>query len=98
KILGYISSVINFDEKDLNSEDYPEFLESRRNYFNTVLDIDQLKIFEINDSKLTAVYGDIYPSRQEIAPIINHDFSSSDDAWLKLNLSGENYFTYVLKN
>lgn len=98
KILGYISSVINFDEKDLNSKNYPEFLESRRNYFNTVLDIDQLKIFEITDSKLSAAYGDIYPSRKEIEPIINHDFSTTNDAWLKLNLSGENYFTYVLKN
>ena len=96
--LGYITAVAELNEEDYISNNIPEFLESKKNYLNNVIDINQLKIFEFSNGKLTKVFGDIFPSTEEVEPILNEKFQKYNDAWLKLSLSRETYFAYVLKN
>ena len=64
--IGYVTASIGFDLQNLGSNNLPDFLESNTNIINSVLDVRRLKIFEFDDSKLTHVYGDIYPSRDQI--------------------------------
>jgi signal transduction histidine kinase len=96
--LGFISISILWDPDAPGFTGIPEFLQSTGSTLNSVLDFSQLKIFEFSDSKLVNVYGDIYPSRDQFLPIINSDFTMTDDAWLTLNLNEERYLTYALRH
>jgi two-component system nitrogen regulation sensor histidine kinase NtrY len=95
--IGYITASIGFELQNLGSNSLPDFLESKTNIINSVLDMQRLKIFEFTDSKLTHVYGDIYPSRDQIKPILDAKLSTDNEAWLTLSLNNENYYAYVLK-
>ncbi len=95
--LGYITASIGFDPQNLGANNIPDFLESNKNIINSVIDINQLKIFEFSDSKLIHVYGDIYPSRDQIKPVLNAQFSADNEAWLELKLNDEYYYAYLLR-
>ncbi|MHB1686594.1 MAG: sensor histidine kinase [Ignavibacteriaceae bacterium] len=95
--IGYISATISYDLKTLFVNDIPDFLESKNNFINSVLDINNLKIFLFKDSKLSQVYGDIYPSRDQIKPILNADFNGDNESWLNLSLNDENYFIFAFR-
>ncbi|MHB8852613.1 MAG: sensor histidine kinase [Ignavibacteriaceae bacterium] len=95
--VGYLSAVIGYDLKTLFVNDIPDFLESKNNNINSVLDIANLKIFLFNDSKLAQVYGDIYPSRNQIKPILSADFNGDNEAWFNLSLNGQNFFIFAIK-
>ncbi len=97
-VLGYVSAAINENILNVEGDNFPEFLESKKNIINSVIDPEQLKIFEFSNNKLSQVYGDIYPSLDQIKPIINSDFSMDNEAWIYLSLNGENYLTYALKS
>ena len=95
--LGYVLASIEIDI--LNpGRNIPEFLESRKNILNSVIEPEQLKIFEFRDSRVSKVYGDIFPSLNLSKTITNAQFSADNEAWLTLNLSGESYVAYILKN
>jgi two-component system nitrogen regulation sensor histidine kinase NtrY len=96
-VAGYIGAVLNFTLQNWGARNIPDFLESKKNIINSVLDLRQLKIFEFRNSKLAQVYGDIYPSRDQYEPILKAKFSQDNEAWMTTNLNGENYFTYALK-
>ncbi len=96
-ITGYIGAVLNFTLQNWGARNIPDFLESKKNIINSVLDVRQLKIFEFRNTSLIQVYGDIYPSRDQYQSIINAEFSQENEAWMTINLNGENYFTYALK-
>ncbi len=96
--LGYITASIGFDIQDIGTTAIPDFLESKKNIINPVIDVSRLKIFEFTDSKLTHVYGDIYPSRDQIKPILNAQFNQDNEAWLTVSLSNENFYAYLLRN
>jgi len=96
--LGYITASIGFDLQDLSTNAIPNFIESKKNIINPVIDVSRLKIFEFSDSKLTHVYGNIYPSRDQIMPILNASFNQDNEAWITLQLSNENFYAYLLKN
>jgi signal transduction histidine kinase len=95
--IGYISAAINYNLQNIGNEKIPPFLRSGKNLINSVLDVKQLKIFRFSNDILTQVYGDIYPSRDQIKPILNADFTRDNEAWMNLTINGENYLTYVLK-
>ncbi len=97
-VSGYIGAVLNFTLQNWGARNIPDFLESKKNIINSVLDVRQLKIFEFRNSKLIQVYGDIYPSRDQYEPIVNAKFSQDNEAWMTVNLNGENYITYALKD
>jgi len=95
---GYISAFVSFDIKSIGASDFPDFIESNLAILNRVIDVKKLKIFQFNDDKLTQVYGDIYPSRDQIKQILNSKLDSIyNDAWLKLKFDTENYEAYLLK-
>jgi signal transduction histidine kinase len=98
KLLGYISAVINFTRRDFSVENIPDFLKPMNNFFNTVINVEQLKVFEFIDNKLNYVYGNVYPSRDESAKILKADYSPNKEAWLNTQLSGEGYITYASKS
>src|SRR5690606_31078297 len=52
---GYISSSIGFSLQNIGAGNIPNFLESRKNIINSVVNFRLLKIFEFTDSKLTQV-------------------------------------------
>ena len=95
--LGYVTASIGFNIQNLGSNSIPDFLESKKNIINSVLDLKLLKIFKFTNSSLTQVYGDIYPSRDQIKPILNAKLSQDNEAWLEISLNGEDYYTYILK-
>lgn len=95
--IGYITASVGFDPQNLGSNNIPDFLESNKNIINSVIDINQLKIFEFSDSKLTHVYGDIYPSRDQIKPILDAQFSPDDEVWKEIKLNDESFYAYLLK-
>jgi two-component system, NtrC family, nitrogen regulation sensor histidine kinase NtrY len=96
--LGYISASVVFDPRSPSGVDYPDFLVSHKNFLNPVVDASQLKIFEILNSRLTYVYGDIYPSREQIMPLINTDYGDDNESWQIFTLNNERYLAYALKN
>lgn len=96
--LGYIAASISFSLQNLGAQNIPDFLESKKNIVNSVLDVSQLKIFQFYNSKLKEVYGDIYPSRDQTKPIFKKEFNQDNEAWLELSLNGENYYTYLQKS
>ncbi len=98
KRVGYISVSILWSPGFPGFTSVPEFLQSQGSVFNSVFDFSQLRIFEFSDSKLASVYGDIYPSRDQILPIINSDYSTGSDKWLTINLNEEKYITYALRH
>ena len=95
--IGYVTASIGFDLQNLSTSSLPDFLASKSDMLNSVLDLHRLKIFEFTDSKLTHVYGDIYPSRDQIKPILDAKLSQDNDAWLNLSINKEIFYTYVLK-
>ncbi len=96
---GYITAFVSFDIESISANDIPDFIKSNLSIFNRVIDINQLKIFQFTNSKLTQVYGDIYPSRDQIKQIVQAEIDSNyNDKWLKLKFEGENYEAYLLKD
>lgn len=96
---GFVSAGLNFNISKIGASDFPDFLESDLSIFNQVLNIKQLKIFLFLNGEMIQVYGEIFPSREQIKLILNTPLNSTfNDAWTKINFSGENYETYILKN
>lgn len=95
---GYLSVAVSFDLQSIGAVQFPDFLESSSSILNRVIDIRQLKIFELTDNVLTQTYGDRYPSREQIKDITNAKLSEFNDGWLNLNFEGENFITFILKS
>jgi signal transduction histidine kinase len=98
KIIGYLTALIEIDSKSIGPLNVPDFLESRKNIVNSVIDPNQLLVFKFEDTKLTNVVGDIYPSRDQLTPILDAKYSNDNECWLKIKLNGEDYITYLLKD
>lgn len=96
--IGYIAASIQWETNFPLVTSIPDFIQSKKTSYNSVVDFSRVKIFEIKDSKLVRVIGDIYPSRDQILPIINYNFAQSNDGWISLNLNEEKYIAYLLKH
>lgn len=94
---GYLALAVSFDLSSISALNFPEFLESSTSILNRVIDIRNLKIFEFTNNELTQVYGDRYPSREQIKEIISTKLSDFNDGWIRLNFEGENFITFILK-
>ncbi len=95
--LGYISASIGYDLNTLFVNNIPDFLESKNNNLNSVLDLANLNIFIFANSKLTQVYGDIYPSLDQIKPIVNADFNGDNEVWLNTSLNDQKFNIFAVK-
>lgn len=96
--IGYIAASMQWETNFPFLTSIPDFIQSKKTSFNSVVDFSRVKIFEFKDSKLVRVIGDIYPSRDQILPIINYNFAQSNDGWISLNLNEEKYIAYLLKH
>lgn len=96
-VSGYIASVIEFNIHNIGSKNIPDFLKSDRALLGSAIDASLLKIFEFRNSHLVQVYGDIYPSREQIAAIFNAKLSVYNDAWINFSIYSEDYIAYVIK-
>ncbi len=96
-IIGYISVTIAYDLQLIGNKYIPDFIESGTNVLSPVVDVKELRIFEFLDSKVSRVFGDIYPSRDQVEPIWEVQYTQDNDAWLNLTLNDEEYFTYLTK-
>jgi len=95
--IGYIAVEIDFNINNIESKNIPDFLRSNSALLGSVINPSQLKIFEFNNSELMQVYGDIYPSREQMIPIFNTKLSVYNDAWTKFSIYDENYLAYINK-
>ena len=82
---------------NIGSKNIPDFLKSNKALLGAAIDASLLKIFEFTNGQLTQVYGDIYPSREQMIPIYNANFSVFNDAWIIFSIYDENYVAYVIK-
>jgi len=97
-IKGYISSFVSFDIKSIGALNFPDFVESNLSILNKVIDVKKLKIFQFSGTRLQQVYGDIYPSRDQIKQILQAQVDTLyNDAWLKIRFDSETYETYLLR-
>ncbi|MCH8326695.1 MAG: hypothetical protein IIB83_09105, partial [Bacteroidetes bacterium] len=96
--VGFISASVKFNLENLGLQTIPDFLASNLNIVNSVININQLKIFTFENSKVTQIFSDIYPSLDQVKPILNANFSKYNEAWIYLTLNNERYLTYVLKS
>jgi signal transduction histidine kinase len=98
-VKGFISAFVGFDIESMGAEYFPDFVQSNLSILNRVIDVKQLKIFQFKNENLSEVFGDIYPSRDQIKQILQTKIDSSyNDAWLKLKFENETYETYLLRN
>jgi two-component system, NtrC family, nitrogen regulation sensor histidine kinase NtrY len=97
-ILGYISASVVYDLRNPVGFNYPDFLMSQKNFFSSVIDASQLRIFEIFNSRVRHVYGDIYPSRDQIKPITGAEYNEDGENWQVVTLNNEKYLSYSLKS
>ncbi len=97
-IVGYISATIVYDLQLFGNKNFPDFMKSGNSILSPVVDISELKVFEFTDSKVSRVYGDIYPSRDHVEPIWHAEYSQDNDAWVNLTLNEEKYLAYLTKS
>lgn len=98
-VKGFISAFVGFDIESMGAKYFPDFVQSNLSVLNRVIDVKQLKIFQFRNENLSEVYGDIYPSREQIKQILQTKIDSSyNDAWLKLKFENETYETYLMRN
>ncbi len=95
--VGFVSASVKFSLENLGLQTVPNFLASNLNIVNSVINLNQLKIFTFENSKVTQIFSDLYPSLDQVKPIINAEFSNLNEAWIYLTLNNERYLTYVLK-
>jgi signal transduction histidine kinase len=96
-VSGYVAAVTEFNIRNIGSKNIPDFLKSNKALLGAAIDASLLKIFEFTNERLTQVYGDIYPSREQMIPIYNANFSEFNDAWINFSIYDENYVAYVIK-
>ncbi len=95
-VKGFVTAAVALELNSIISSEIPDFLDSKKNILGSVLDARQLKIFEIENGRLSNVYGDIYPSRDQIKPLLNLNLQPGEEAWRTLHINEENFITYVL--
>ena len=96
-VIGYIAVEIDFNINNIESKNIPDFLKSNSALLGSVVNPSQLKIFEFVNAKLIQVYGDIYPSREQMIPIFRTRLSVFNDAWTTFSIYGETYIAYINK-
>jgi len=98
QIIGFITALIEIDNNSIEPKNVPAFLESKKNFVNSVIDPNQLLVFQLENSKLVNVIGDIYPSRDQLLPILDAKYSNENESWVRIKINGEDYITYLLKD
>ena len=96
-VIGYIFSKVKFDLNNYGNNYIPPFLVDYEDLNNAVIDIKQLNVFVFENGKLINAFGNIYPSRDQVKPILSTRFNEDNEAWIIMELNGEKYLSYLLK-
>ncbi|MFC2103099.1 ATP-binding protein [Bacteroidota bacterium] len=96
-VSGYIVAITEFNIQNIDSRNIPDLLKSNNAVLGAAIDASLLKIFEIRDTRLTQVYGDIYPSREQLSSIYNAKLTEFNEAWINFSIYEEDYIAYVIK-
>lgn len=96
--VGYVSITVIYSGNKIRSEFTPDFLISSKNIFNDVLNSNELNIFTYENKKLTDSYGSLYLSKNQTEQLLSANFSDLNECWVRLQVTGESYLFYVLKN
>lgn len=94
---GYVAVSAKFNVENLGAAEFPDFLESNKAALGSVVDLNQVKIFEYTGGKIFQVQGNIFPSKEQNEQIFQVKLSPDNDGWANLSLYGEDYITYILK-
>ncbi|MEI7811213.1 MAG: ATP-binding protein [Ignavibacteria bacterium] len=97
-LLGYVVASILYDAGKFRVSNFPAFLESKVNSFNSAVSFEKLNVFVFNSGLLSCVFGDLTPSDRHIKRILNAKLSENNDGWIDLKISNENYITYIFKH
>lgn len=95
KIIGYVGINVIYDENHFNFVNIPKFLFAERSGISSAVDLEQLKIFFFDNGVLDRTFGSAALSEDDINKITNAKFTKHNEAWLELNISGENYLSYI---
>jgi two-component system, NtrC family, nitrogen regulation sensor histidine kinase NtrY len=98
EILCYVAVSVYYNGSKIHSEYVPDYLATTKNVFNDVLNSNELNIFTFRNKKLVDSYGGLALSQNMIGQITSAEISESNEGWLALNINGESYKFYVLKN
>jgi len=97
-VLGYAAVSVYFSGTKIKPEFIPEFLASSKNIYNDVLNSNNINVFSYENNKLKDSFGNLYLSKNQTDQILYTHFSELNESWVNLQVSGENYLCYVLKN
>ena len=96
-ISGYLGVAAEFNIEKIGSDEYPDFLQSNRAVLGSVIDLSLVNIFEFTDGKISQVYGNIFPSRDQTEQILSATLSQSYEGWINISINNENFLTFVFK-
>ncbi len=97
EVAGFVSVKVIYDENYFNFLNLPSILLTEKTGISSALNAERLKIFYFRDNKLEKSFGSVQLSENDTKKIIETKFPKHNEAWLRLNISGENYLFYLLK-
>ncbi|MDP4116323.1 MAG: ATP-binding protein [Bacteroidota bacterium] len=97
-ILGYVIVKIITDPQSIGFSNLPEFINPRSDDATTAFDLKDIKIMQLVNGKVSRVFGNIFPSKEQVEPIIKATFSADNESWINLPLNNENFLTYLIKS
>ena len=97
QIIGYVVVSAIYDEDYFHFSYLPSFLVAPKAGISSSLDFEKLKIFDFHDGEFVRYYGDVSLSNEEQKEILNADYGKNDEAWIKMDINGEENLVYALK-
>lgn len=97
RLAGYLSVTAFYNPDQYRSDKLPDFLTGSENSLSSTIDLTELKIFGIKDGRLNKTYGDIIPADRQVRTLKDAVTEDNGEAWIKLDINGEKYITYILK-
>ncbi|MCB0744036.1 MAG: HAMP domain-containing protein, partial [Ignavibacteriae bacterium] len=95
--LGYLDVSILSDINDFGFNSHPEFISSGKLNEKAILKLDKLAILDYRNKELKIVYGDLNPSKEMNATILNTQLTEKNDAWLDTDFNDSEYIIYIKK-
>ena len=95
--IGYAVVSAVYDENYLNDSGLPKIFSRQRSGISSALDFAKLKIFDFQNGQLIHSYGGTFLSTELLEQILKTEFSSYSEAWLNLEINGENHLCYLYK-
>ena len=96
-LIGYMVVSAIYDEDYFNFSYLPNFLISPRTGISSSLDLSKLKVFDFHNNELVRSYGDVSLTNKDQKLILDANFGNYSEAWLNMNMNGEDNLVYALK-